>query len=546
MTQRAALVGIIGCCFYIITLLNGLPEYFSILTWLSVSILVCSAGVALLSLQGLKCDWRVAGALSSEVFDPSPLHDDASDSDSEAEPTGPTIEISLANSGTLSKVNLLLDVRLRHLRSGARMTRRFLIEALPSGAAITSTLTLIELPRGRYEIVELRIIGSDVLGLFRATMRLRTAQSERRTAAENQVAVGPASVSGSRSAALSGIAESGGDEAASNRLGRGEEIRGTRPYVAGDDLRTVHWKSTARLGHLVVKEFHPVARSEAVVIWDGAATAAGSNGATSRSAMPRTTPTPRDDATESALRLTMSLCRTLSERGQPCTLLRLDSQPAGISSQSRASTEFSMASYSGGENAGVSSVQNSFQLRCSEALADATADRETSLAEALGSQLAGVDMGGDVYLVTASLSPDVGHTASLLQRRGSRLAVALVDASQVQSGRAAQETASLTGFTLRAKRDDAAAKATNYAEQTRRLSAVGARVVQLRLGARRMNTSAQSDTQSAGVVHDVRAALSHLLDAHFSGRGFAGRAFSESSEYSEDETAASAADTTNN
>jgi hypothetical protein len=52
MTQRAALVGIIGCCFYVITLLNGLPEYFSILTWLSVSILVCSAGVALLSLQG--------------------------------------------------------------------------------------------------------------------------------------------------------------------------------------------------------------------------------------------------------------------------------------------------------------------------------------------------------------------------------------------------------------------------------------------------------------------------------------------------------------
>jgi hypothetical protein len=75
MTQRAALVGIIGCCFYVITLLNGLPEYFSILTWLSVSILVCSAGVALLSLQGLKCDWRVTGALSAEAFEVSTAHE---------------------------------------------------------------------------------------------------------------------------------------------------------------------------------------------------------------------------------------------------------------------------------------------------------------------------------------------------------------------------------------------------------------------------------------------------------------------------------------
>jgi hypothetical protein len=561
MTQRAALVGIIGCCFYVITLLNGLPEYFSILTWLSVSILVCSAGVALLSLQGLKCQWRVTGALSAETLDYSTQHDEPSDSDSDAELVGPTIEVSLSNSGTLSKVNLLLDVRLRHLRSGARLTRRFLIEALPAGTAITSTLTLVELPRGRYEIAEIRIVGSDVLGLFRATMRLRTAQADlepdttrateknRRVSTDNQVAVGPASVSGSRSPALSGLADAGGDEAVSNRLGRGEEIRGTRPYVAGDDLRTVHWKSTARLGHLVVKEFHPVARSEAVVIWDGAAPAVRFGGTSARIAKNRgaeagATPPMRDDATETALRLTMSLCRTLAERGQSCTLLRLDKEPTFVSSRSRAATEYSMASYSGGEGSGFSSAQNSFHLRCSEALADATADRATSLTEALGSQLGRVDVGGDVYLVTASLAPDVGHTASLLQRRGSRLAIALIDDSQSQTGLNGQKNLSRPAFSLRTKTDDAAVKATNYREQTRRLGAVGARVVQLRLGAWKStgsgtSRSVQRDSESTDVVHDVRAALSHMLDEHFSGRGSSGR---DSSEYSPDGTTLDAAD----
>jgi uncharacterized protein (DUF58 family) len=38
-------------------------------------------------------------------------------------------------------------------------------------------------------------------------------------------------------------------------LGRGSEIIGTREYRPGDSLRQVHWRSTARTGRLVVKEF---------------------------------------------------------------------------------------------------------------------------------------------------------------------------------------------------------------------------------------------------------------------------------------------------
>jgi predicted RecA/RadA family phage recombinase len=141
-----------------------------------------------------------------------------------------------------------------------------------------------------------------------------------------------------------------------------------------------------------------------------------------------------------------------------------------------------------------------------------------------------VDVGGDIYLVTASLSFDVVHTVPLLQRRGSRLAVALIDASQTQSGRGTQEGARVAPFSFGANRSDGPSAATNYREQAHRLSAAGARVVQLRLGTNRAKGATSQEEESA-TVHDVRTALSHLLDEHFTGRVSTGNA----SEYSTNE-----------
>ncbi len=39
------------------------------------------------------------------------------------------------------------------------------------------------------------------------------------------------------------------------RVGTGSEVIGTREYRSGDSLRQIHWRSTARVGKLVVKEF---------------------------------------------------------------------------------------------------------------------------------------------------------------------------------------------------------------------------------------------------------------------------------------------------
>jgi uncharacterized protein (DUF58 family) len=44
-------------------------------------------------------------------------------------------------------------------------------------------------------------------------------------------------------------------EQSSLRVGRGSQVIGTREYRTGDSLRQIHWRSTARTGQLVVKEF---------------------------------------------------------------------------------------------------------------------------------------------------------------------------------------------------------------------------------------------------------------------------------------------------
>lgn len=680
MTQRAFILGSVSFIIYIIVLFNGLPE-FLILTWLLISLLVSSAGVALLSLQGLRCDWRVTRALTSESVEAdeateSPARDSYARPDNGAQPNdndeaqpgraslpgaiasengsgsarsavrdatgvafsqtgswhpaqsmtasaasaaahngsspghslfaaaappgsnsppasgsaagaasvgtaaspGPAIEVRLGNSGTLNKAGILLDVRLRHRGDGQRVTRRFLVEALPSGASIVATLTLSGLPRGRYHVEELRFIGSDVLGLFRASMRVagpsshpdRSAQPpqevrrrvedglralagplrvasgallgavgggaaggalgyvvgglmrdshsgssaggavgtmfgvlfgalvvgdhlrgqmrrradkqarerDRRKDGEGtfrQVLVGPATLMAQNSPA-SRTAVTGDDAIFSPLSGRSDEMRGTRPYVAGDDLRTVHWKSTARLGRLVVKEFHPPARLQCAVVWDGAAwdialppdaapdknsngkarrgstaptaamngaVVAGSglaNGALANGAEQRQstasgaasgdseTPTRDADepvaeafaaATEDGLRLAASLCRGLTAQGRPCTLLRLDRAAMCVAAGSGAPGAHGLPSAPAPDAA-------TFAARCAETLADARADRDTPLSHTLKAHLHRLGQGGRVYLVTASLSPDAADAVRALMQRGLSVTVALV------------------------------------------------------------------------------------------------------------------------
>jgi uncharacterized protein (DUF58 family) len=58
-----------------------------------------------------------------------------------------------------------------------------------------------------------------------------------------------------------------GDEV-SRAKGEGIELAELRPFVAGDDLRRINWRATARAGELVVNELHPERNTTVVLILD--------------------------------------------------------------------------------------------------------------------------------------------------------------------------------------------------------------------------------------------------------------------------------------
>ncbi|HVF18614.1 MAG TPA: DUF58 domain-containing protein [Mycobacteriales bacterium] len=61
------------------------------------------------------------------------------------------------------------------------------------------------------------------------------------------------------------------DDAVERRRGGGDEVHAVRDYRTGDAMRDVHWRSTARAGRLVVKDYErPVPTRSAVAVAGGA------------------------------------------------------------------------------------------------------------------------------------------------------------------------------------------------------------------------------------------------------------------------------------
>jgi uncharacterized protein (DUF58 family) len=53
------------------------------------------------------------------------------------------------------------------------------------------------------------------------------------------------------------------------RMGAGEEFLGVRDYRAGDSPRSVHWRSSARAGHLMVREYEELPSARVAIVLAG-------------------------------------------------------------------------------------------------------------------------------------------------------------------------------------------------------------------------------------------------------------------------------------
>lgn len=133
-----------------------------------------------------------------------------------------------------------------------------LIDIIVGGSAMARYWIQPE-KRGRYQIEHAEISTRDPMGLFTFRKRIR---------ADTELIVYPVPFD------LEGIAHSGGPRphammrSTSTYRGSEAEADGVRPYVPGDPLRRIHWKTVARTGDLHVLEFADARAVEVHIVLD--------------------------------------------------------------------------------------------------------------------------------------------------------------------------------------------------------------------------------------------------------------------------------------
>jgi uncharacterized protein (DUF58 family) len=91
------------------------------------------------------------------------------------------------------------------------------------------------------------------------------------------------------------------------RMGRRGEFFGLREYRDGDDRRDIHWRSTARTGRMLVREYEEEAQRRATIVCDNA--------------LPRVPTDEQAHALEQAISLAASLATTYLRIGYAVRLV---------------------------------------------------------------------------------------------------------------------------------------------------------------------------------------------------------------------------------
>ncbi|MEU4567233.1 DUF58 domain-containing protein [Micromonospora sp. NPDC023956] len=165
------------------------------------------------------------------------------------------VVLRLQNMSRLPTGTLLLEDRLPYAL-GSRP--RVVLERLGAFQASSVAYTVRADVRGRYEVGPLGVRMTDPFGLCELS---RAFPSTDRLTVIPQVTPLP-------SIRLPGEYAGSGDSRARSVAVHGEDDAATREYRVGDDLRRVHWKSTARTGELMVRREEQPWESRATVVLD--------------------------------------------------------------------------------------------------------------------------------------------------------------------------------------------------------------------------------------------------------------------------------------
>ena len=233
-------------------------------------------------------------------------------------------------------------------------------------------------PRGRYGVESVDAVIEDPFGLERVEVKLPAGES---------ILVYPRLVD------LDGLFSDSGARALEGRrllLRRptGFDLHSVRDYEQGESLRRVHWPSTAKRGHLMVKELEDAPRDETAVLLDADAAAVAG--------------VAPDSSFELQVRAAGSLLRAHASRGRRAALI--------INSAARSYQR-------------VHSFDGDW-LRAFELLAAVEPDGPTPVTGVLADEAGPAGRALELTVVTASLSPKL--VDRLLQRMMSRHSATLV------------------------------------------------------------------------------------------------------------------------
>jgi uncharacterized protein (DUF58 family) len=148
---------------------------------------------------------------------------------------------------------------------------RFVLERIERGGTRELSYPLRSDVRGKFKVGPLRLRVADVFGLV---------ELGRSFSSSSTLVVSPKIVP-LPGGAVTGSWLGDGDGHAKVAAAAGDDDAGTRPYRDGDELRRVHWRSTARYGELMVRREEQQWRNHAVLVLDTRRSAHVGSGASS-------------------------------------------------------------------------------------------------------------------------------------------------------------------------------------------------------------------------------------------------------------------------
>ncbi len=152
-----------------------------------------------------------------------------------------TVHLTITNRALLRTGALMLEDSLPERVAGKA---RFVIDSLAGHEARPVSYRIPGLGRGRYRVGPLQMRLSDPFGLIDLTRSFTTTSEFLVAPVVERLPAGEPPRSDDR-----------GDNAGSRSVGaHGADDQSTREYRTGDDLRKIHWRSSARTGALMVRQ----------------------------------------------------------------------------------------------------------------------------------------------------------------------------------------------------------------------------------------------------------------------------------------------------